>query len=108
MLPTSRLDGEDAAVRRLARAAVALAALPALGALAAELGVFGDLSGFPLDDPWIHLTFARSLAAGDGLAYRAGELVAGSTAPLWTALLAVVAPLGPGAAEAAAKLLALA
>jgi len=107
MPPTSRPEGENATARRLARAAVALAALPALAALAVERRAFGDLAGFPLDDPWIHLTFARSLAAGDGLAYRAGELVAGSTAPLWTALLAAVAPLGPGAAEAAAKLLAL-
>ena len=35
---------------------------------------------------WIHLQFARNLAAGEGLAYNPGELVAGSTAPLWTAL----------------------
>ena len=94
--PTPRPD--ELAERRLRRLAVALAALPALALLAAELWTFGDLAGFPLDDPWIHLTFARRLAAGDGLAYRAGELVAGSTAPLWTALLALVVGLPGGAA----------
>jgi hypothetical protein len=46
--------------------------------------------GLPLDDSWIHLQFARSVAAGEGLSYRDGELVAGSTAPLWTAVLSLV------------------
>jgi len=56
--------------------------------LRAELEVGGP--GFPLDDSWIHLQFARSVAAGDGLSYRAGELVAGSTSPLWTAALSLL------------------
>jgi hypothetical protein len=47
-------------------------------------------SGLPLDDSFIHLQFARSLAHGDGLAFRAGRLVPGSTAPLWTAVLSVL------------------
>ncbi len=59
------------------------------GYLAAELFLLGRL-GFPLDDSWIHLQFARNLAAGEGLAYNPGELVTGSTAPLWTALLALL------------------
>ncbi|HET8578338.1 MAG TPA: hypothetical protein VFO18_14675 [Methylomirabilota bacterium] len=46
------------------------------------------LSGFPLDDPWIHFQFARNLAEGHGFAYNPGVPVAGSTAPLWTVLLA--------------------
>jgi hypothetical protein len=46
-------------------------------------------AGFPLDDSWIHLQFARSLAEGDGLSFRPGRLVAGSTGPLWTALLSL-------------------
>lgn len=46
--------------------------------------------GFPLDDSWIHLQFARNLANGLGLSYNPGELVTGSTAPLWTALLALL------------------
>ncbi len=49
----------------------------------------GDL-GFPLDDSWIHLQFAKNLADGGGLAYNPGERVTGSTAPLWTALLALL------------------
>jgi hypothetical protein len=97
----------DGAERRWRRGAVALAALPAAGALAAEAWVYGDLAGLPLDDPWIHLQFARQLAAGHGLAYHGAELVAGTTAPLWTALLALLAPL-PGAPAMWAKLAALA
>lgn len=49
----------------------------------------GEL-GLPLDDSWIHLQFARNLARGDGLSFNPGELVAGSTAPLWTALVSVL------------------
>ena len=45
-------------------------------------------SGFPLDDAWIHLHFARNLAEGAGFAYNPGVAVSGSTAPLWTLLLA--------------------
>ncbi|MEO0078107.1 MAG: hypothetical protein ABIK86_03800 [candidate division WOR-3 bacterium] len=45
--------------------------------------------GFPLDDPWIHLTFARNLAQGRGFSFNPGEPVAGSTAPLWTLILAL-------------------
>jgi hypothetical protein len=53
-------------------------------------------AGFPLDDSWIHLHFARNLAEGAGFAYNPGIPVAGSTAPLWTLLLgAASAILGP-------------
>jgi len=45
-------------------------------------------AGFPLDDSWIHLHFARNLAAGFGFSYNPGVPVAGSTAPLWTLLVA--------------------
>jgi hypothetical protein len=54
-----------------------------------------DRLGLPLDDSWIHLQFARGLAHGDGLAFEPPRLVAGSTAPLWTALISVLEPL-PG------------
>ncbi|MCI0545981.1 MAG: hypothetical protein L0027_01710 [Candidatus Rokubacteria bacterium] len=72
------------------------AAWLALGAaLAVGLGVFlvrermvAGTSGFPLDDAWIHLQFARNLADGHGFSYNPGVPVAGSTAPLWTLLLA--------------------
>lgn len=80
--------------------------LSTLLALALYVGVElylldGEL-GFPLDDSFIHLVFARSLAAGEGLSYQGGELVTGSTAPLWTALLSLVFLL-PGSALGWAK-----
>ena len=45
--------------------------------------------GFPLDDTWIHLTYARNLAQHGEWAFRLGERSAGSTAPLWTFLLGI-------------------
>jgi hypothetical protein len=60
------------------------------------------VSGFPLDDSWIHLHFARNLAEGAGFAYNPGRPVAGSTAPLWTLLLGAGA-LVAGASVAMAK-----
>jgi len=45
--------------------------------------------GFPLDDSWIHLTFARNLAEHGQWAFRLGVPSAGSTSPLWSALLAI-------------------
>jgi hypothetical protein len=71
------------------------AALPPLALVAAEAFLFQGDWQFPLDDSFIHLVFARSLAAGEGLAFQPGELVAGTTAPLWTALVALLAVL-PG------------
>jgi len=45
--------------------------------------------GFPLDDAWIHLTYARNFAEHGEWAFRLGEKSAGSTAPLWTFLLSL-------------------
>ncbi len=45
--------------------------------------------GFPLDDTWIHLTYARNLSEHGEWAFRLGERSAGSTAPLWTFLLGI-------------------
>lgn len=45
--------------------------------------------GFPLDDSWIHLTYARNLAVYGEWAFKPGQPSAGSTAPLWTALLSI-------------------
>lgn len=45
--------------------------------------------GFPLDDTWIHLTYARNFAEHGEWAFRLGEQSAGSTAPLWTFLLSL-------------------
>ncbi len=44
--------------------------------------------GFPLDDAWIHQTYARNLALNHQFAYNPGEASVGSTSPLWTLLLA--------------------
>lgn len=45
--------------------------------------------GFPLDDSWIHQTYARNLAMNGEWAFRTGIPSAGSTSPLWSALLAL-------------------
>lgn len=44
--------------------------------------------GFPLDDSWIHLTYARNLALHGEWSFFTGQNSAGSTSPLWTFLLA--------------------
>jgi hypothetical protein len=43
--------------------------------------------GFPLDDAWIHQTYARNLALIGEFAFIPGMPSAGSTSPLWTLLL---------------------
>ena len=50
-------------------------------------GTAAALQGLPLDDAWIHLVYARSLAAWHGFAYNPGQLETGSTSPLWAVLL---------------------
>lgn len=50
----------------------------------------GGIDGFPLDDPWIHLTYARNLAEHGAFSYFPGDpSSAGSTSPLYTLLLAL-------------------
>jgi hypothetical protein len=56
--------------------------------LAISAWMFG-FSGFPLDDAWIHQTYARNLARSGQLAFVPGVPSAGSTAPLWTVLLSL-------------------
>lgn len=46
-------------------------------------------TGYPLDDAWIHQTFARNLIRYQQLSYFQGIPSAGSTAPLWTAALSL-------------------
>ncbi len=45
--------------------------------------------GFPLDDAWIHQTYARNLGEMGEWAFIPGQSSAGSTAPLWSALIAL-------------------
>ncbi len=46
-------------------------------------------TGFPLDDAWIHQTYARNLNLYKDWVYTPGVKSAGSTAPFWTILLAL-------------------
>ena len=48
---------------------------------------FAGAWGFPLDDAWIHQTYARSLAENGRWEYVPGVVSSGSTAPMWTLLL---------------------
>ena len=56
-------------------------------ALYVGLSTLDGPAGFPLDDAWIHQTYARSLAESGRLAYLTDQPSAGSTSPLWTLLL---------------------
>ncbi len=82
-------------------------AVACLRYLLAEIARLRGSLGFPLDDSWIHLQFARNLARGLGLSYNPGHLVTGSTAPLWTALLSLLFLL-PGSVVVWTKALGLA
>ena len=50
-------------------------------------GTAAALVGLPLDDAWIHLVYARSLASLHWFAFNPGQLETGSTSPLWAMLL---------------------
>jgi hypothetical protein len=71
--------------------------IPVIIPLVAVLAVAGylvlaytsGLAGFPLDDAWIHQTYARNLAETGQLAYLPGQPSAGSTSPAWSYLLSV-------------------
>ena len=43
--------------------------------------------GFPLDDSWIHQTYAKNIMQYGSWVFNHGEPSAGSTSPLWTILL---------------------
>lgn len=43
--------------------------------------------GFPLDDAWIHQTYARNFAQSFRWEFVPGQISGGSTSPLWTLLL---------------------
>jgi hypothetical protein len=55
----------------------------------AGAGIIATGGGFPLDDSWIHQTYARNLAMSGRWQYGSGQISAGSTSPLWTLLLAI-------------------
>jgi arabinofuranosyltransferase len=64
------------------------------GAYVASAWLGYGLTGFPLDDAWIHQTYARNLGTSGEWAFVPGEVSAGSTAPLWSLLLALGYRLG--------------
>jgi Gpi18-like mannosyltransferase len=75
-------------MKRPPRSFILLVLLALLGALL-YLGYslrFGFV-GFPLDDAWIHQTYARNLALHHQLAYNPGQPSVGSTSPLWSVLV---------------------
>lgn len=76
---------EDLYARRRLLIAV-LAAFSLLTYLAASYKT-GQI-GFPLDDAWIHQTYARNLAQLGEWSFVPHQPSAGSTSPLWTCLLA--------------------
>ncbi len=71
--------------RDLAMAGLGVAAPVAYLLIARLMGAVG----FPLDDAWIHQTYARNLGWDGQWAFILGQPSAGSTSPLWTLLLAV-------------------
>lgn len=62
--------------------------------LSVELQITNGVLGAPLDDAWIHFQFARNLSQGFGFSFNSGTPTPGSTAPLWTLMLAVFGLLG--------------
>jgi hypothetical protein len=86
---------------------IVLAAVLPLAWLLLRERLIAGAAGFPLDDSWIHLHFARNLAEGAGFAYNPGQPVSGSTAPFWTLLLAAGVLIG-GASPVVAKALGVA
>jgi len=77
------------------RGILAAAVVGAAGALAyVGYAAAQGYPGFPLDDGWIHQTYARNLVETGSWAYVPGELSAGSTSPLWTLILAMGYALG--------------
>ncbi|HLF90171.1 MAG TPA: hypothetical protein VI451_14590 [Anaerolineales bacterium] len=52
--------------------------------------------GFPLDDAWIHQTYARNLVTLGEWSFVPGKPSAGSTGPLWSVLLAFGYAMGLG------------
>jgi arabinofuranosyltransferase len=63
-------------------------ALLSAGAYLLASGLYYRI-GFPLDDAWIHQTYARNLALYGDWAFLPGKPSGGSTSPLWSALIAI-------------------
>ena len=73
-------------VNKQAVVVLALACIISAGVFLVVSGAYYRI-GFPLDDAWIHLTYARNLVAHGEWAFQPGFPSGGSTSPLWTVLL---------------------
>ena len=62
--------------------------------LALAVALMIPLRGYLTDDTFIHLQYARHLAAGNGPVFNVGDRVYGCTSPLWMALIAIGIRLG--------------
>lgn len=102
MFPETSSPGQHAPVRRAHSTATLL--LLSFAVLWCAYW-FLRARGYWEDDAWIHLEFARSLAAGRGFSFN-GLVVGGDTAPLWVMLLAAAHTVVPEWLEAG-KLLAV-
>lgn len=69
------------------RAILVLLTLAALLSFLAPVLIGTQRAGFPLDDGWIHATYARNLAAHGEFALNPGMPSTGTTSLLWTLLL---------------------
>lgn len=73
--------------RRMVVSVAAIVVVAVAGYLLTSRQVFAI--GFPLDDAWIHQTYARNLAELGEWSFIPGKPSAGSTAPLWSVLLSI-------------------
>lgn len=80
--PAANPMREIAGLTFLAGLGVALAAV--ISYFLAARAAYGP--GFPLDDAWIHQTYARNLVEQGSWAFQGGQASGGSTSPLWTGL----------------------
>jgi hypothetical protein len=83
---STRSNSNEISRRDLIFVAIAVVLIATIYLLASH---FTYAIGFPLDDSWIHQTYARNLALRGEWAFRPGLPSAGSTSPLWSALLAI-------------------
>jgi hypothetical protein len=79
---TPLFPGSGRAFALVASGAMVLAAIGAVVYYRLRAG-----TGYPLDDSWIHLAFARNFAHGQGFGANPGETSTGATSPLWVVLL---------------------
>jgi|SRR3990172_6726871 len=82
-------------IRSIITNRIELARILLLGAISLfSIGVYLLISnhqyriGFPLDDAWIHQTYAKNIASGEW-AFIPGVISGGSTSPLWSLILSI-------------------